>query len=183
MSALYYRLPVALAASLSLTLAACGSQSAKAPSSVRQVASNEDAGLDTDATIWTMLGIAKEHPREEPGPKTGPGVNPVLWQAAHDTLAFVKFESEEPATGVMVSDWFSPAGRPNERFKVTVFITSRVLRTDALAVRVSRQVRSPEGAWVDAQADMKLNSELDAAILRRAREVRRQWFPNEVEIE
>jgi hypothetical protein len=181
MSALYYRLPLVVAASLSLTLTACssGSQSAKAPSNVRQVAANDDDGLDTDATIWTVLGIAKEHPHQEPGPKTGPGVNPILWQAAHDTLDFVKFEAQDPATGVMVSHWFSPEGRPNERFRVSVFITSRVLRTDSLSVRVRRQIRSPAGAWADAEPDTKLNSQLDAAILRRAREVRRQWFPSE----
>jgi hypothetical protein len=185
MSALYYRLPFALAASLSLTLAACssGSQSAKAPADVRQVASNSNDGIDTDATIWTLLGLASEHPHQEPGPKTGRGVNPILWQAAHDTLDFVKFSAEDPATGVMESHWFSPAGRPEERFKVTVFITSRVLRTDSLSVRVRRQTRSPAGTWVDAEPDMKLNSQLEAAILRQASILRRKWFPHEEEHE
>lgn len=179
MSALYYRLPFVLAASLSLTLAACGSQSAKAPADVRQVATNEEKGIDTDATIWTVLGISSEHPRQEPGPKTGPGVNPILWQSAHDTLDFVKFSAEDPQTGVMVSNWYSPEGRPNERFRITVFILNRVLRTDSLNVRVRRQLRSPQGNWADAQADLKIDSALDAAILRRARQLRHEWFPNE----
>jgi hypothetical protein len=179
MSALYYRLPLALAASLSLALAACGSDGANGPAGPQRVAANESQGIDTDATIWTVLGLAREHPHEEPGPKTGPGVNPILWQAAHDTLDFVKFSAEDPMTGVMVSHWYSPAGRPNERFKVSVFIVNRVLRADSLAVRVRRQVRSPQGEWADAQADLKIDSELDAAILRRARELRHLWFPNE----
>ncbi|HEV2302060.1 MAG TPA: DUF3576 domain-containing protein [Stellaceae bacterium] len=181
MSALYYRLPFVAAASLSLALAACGSNSAKAPApaGVQRVAANEPHELDTDATIWTVLGIAHEHPHAEPGPKTGPGVNPILWQASHDTLDFVKFSAEDPKTGVMVSHWYSPAGRPNERFKITVFIVSRVLRTDSLNVRVRRQVRGPTGDWADARADLTIDSALDTAILRRARELRHAWFPNE----
>jgi hypothetical protein len=179
MSALYYRLPLAAAASLSLALAACGSDTAKAPAAPQRVAANDSQGIDTDATIWTVLGLAKEHPHAEPGPKTGPGVNPILWQAAHDTLDFVKFSAEDPQTGIMVSHWYSPQGRPNERFKITVFIVNRVLRTDSLTVRVRRQVRSPQGGWTDAQPDLKINSALDTAILRRARELRHEWFPDE----
>ena len=185
MSALYYRLPFALAASLSLPLSACGGHSAKAPPPVAgvRVAANDEKGIDTDATIWTVLGIAKKHPRAEPGPKTGPGVNPILWQSAHDALDFVKFSAEDPLTGVMVSDWFSPAGRPNERFKVTVFIVSRVLRSDSLNVRVRRQVAGSDGAWADVEPDPKLDSQLETAILKRSRELRREWFPNEAEYE
>ena len=43
--------------------------------------------MDTDDTIWTLLGIAKEAAADF-GPHTGPGVSPVLWQATLDTLNF-----------------------------------------------------------------------------------------------
>ena len=132
--------------------------------------------MDTEATIWTVLGFAKKPSEHEPGPQTGSTVSPILWQAARDTLNFVKFSSEDPLTGLLVSDWYSPRGKPNERYKINVFILSRELRSDSLAVTVDRQVLSDTGQWQATTIARKVEDDLENAILMRAGQLKRAWL-------
>ncbi|MGH7110609.1 MAG: DUF3576 domain-containing protein [Stellaceae bacterium] len=169
----YYRLSPVLLASLSLALAAC----AHPPSQLSAVtpppkpSTQKAQGIDTDATLWTFLHLAKERPPPGSGPHIGGMVSPVLWKATHDTLAFVPVASEDPITGALATEWYSPPGKPNERFRVSVYILSRALLTSSLAVRVQRQTRSPQGQWTDAPVDEKINIELENTILNRARQI------------
>lgn len=178
MSALYYyRSLLALAASVSLALAGCGSsppEKAAGPTNGPKLAANTADELDTDATIWTVLGLAKERKNEPTGPLTGAMVSPILWQAAHDTLDFVKMASEDPMTGSLVTEWYSPADKPDERFRATIFILDRALRSDSIAVTVDRQQRSKDGQWVDATIDRQTDDRLATAILTRARQIRHE---------
>jgi Domain of unknown function (DUF3576) len=179
MPASYYRLLIAFAASLSLLLGGCTAarttQSdatvAQLPKPAQQQASAAPAGeMDTESTIWTLLGIAKK-PSQSPGPTTGPGVSPVLWQATLDTLNFVEMDSMDPMAGLAVTKWYSPKNKPTERFRITAFIKSRALRSDALAVTVERQVRSPTGQWQDGTVAADVANNLENDILERARQI------------
>ena len=58
-------------------------------------------------------------------------------------------------TGLAVTDWYSPTGKPDERLRVTAFIKARALRSDSIAVTVERQTRSPAGQWQDAPVAQK----------------------------
>ena len=189
MSAMHYRLSVALAASLSLAVAACGlepvgwSEQPNAAStqrpeaaSAQQASTNEPSELDTEATIWTVLGLAKKESQRSPGPQTGSTVSPILWKAARDTLNFVTFTSEDPLAGSLVTDWYSPSGKPNERYKVNVFILARSLRSDALAVTVTRQARLGDGNWLETTIARQVETDLETAILNRARQLKREWM-------
>lgn len=203
MSPLHYRLSVALAASLSLALAACGASppatpqasaappvspapqanaapraggSPQNPANVKPVAADAPGDIDTESTIWTVLGLAKKQSVHQPGPHTGNTVSPILWQAALDTLDFTTFSSQDPLTGELVTDWYSPKEKPNERYKVNVFILSRMLRSDAVAVTVERQQQSAEGQWADSPIDRKVDDDLETAILRRAGQLKREWM-------
>jgi hypothetical protein len=177
----YYRLLLILAASLSLALNGCSGGRAAAPPGApitQTAAADESDEIDTAATIWTVLGIAKEPPRKQIGPKTGPAVSPVLYQASLDTFKFVKLASADPVGGAVVTDWYSPPGKPNERLKATIFILARSLRSDAIAVRVERQVLQPTGQWDASPVDRSVEDGLEAAILARARELRHLWYPD-----
>lgn len=174
MSNAYYRLSPALLASLSLLLAACShapSQEAAVPSLSPVHPAVRSDPLNTDATIWTMLGIARKKPPPDFGPHVGGTVSPVLWKAAHDTLDFVPVASEDPLTGVLATKWYSPPDKPDERLKVSVYILSRALRSSSLVVRVQRQTRSPQGQWVAASVGSKVDHALENAILDRARQI------------
>lgn len=181
MPALHYRFLLPFAAIFVLMLGACGSDNppAAAATKPKQVAANQSSGIDTSATIWTVLGLAHEHSHREVGPKTGPNVNPILWQAALDTLGFVKSASEDPETGELVTKWYSPEGKKEERFKIYVFVFHRALRSDSIGVNVIREQRSPEGKWVLASVKQSLDGALQLAILHRATQLRHKWYPHE----
>jgi Domain of unknown function (DUF3576) len=180
MSITHYRLSAAFAASLSLTLAACATpqsseQSQPAAPNAQQASTSAPSEIDTEATIWTILGFAKKESERHQGPQTGSTVSPILWQAALDTLDFAKLASEDPLAGSMVTDWYSPAGKPNERYKVNVFILARSLRSDALAVTVTRQARLGDGNWLETTIARQVETDLENAILNRARQLKREW--------
>jgi hypothetical protein len=183
MSVTHYRLAAAFAASLSLALAGCGAIQPGVPPTAanaqQAAAADEPEDIDTEATIWTVLGLAKKESdiRRQPGPRTGPAVSPILWQAALDTLDFVKFSSQDPLAGSMVSEWYSPPDKPNERYKITVFILDRALRSDSIAVTVDRQELSASGQWIDTTIARQVETDLETAILHRARHLRRAWAP------
>jgi Domain of unknown function (DUF3576) len=170
----YYRPLRALAASL-LLLTGCTATRVTQPDATaaqlpqaNQQASTDD-GMDTEGNIWTLLGIAKKPPRDF-GIRTGPGVSPELWQATIDTLSFASMDSLDSQTGLAVTDWYNPKGKPDERLRVTAFIKARALRSDSIVVTVERQTRS-SGQWKDAGVAQKLVEDLETAILQRAREV------------
>lgn len=185
MSVTHYRASLALAASLSLALAACatsppdeqraGGQPGAAET--QKASSSEPEEIDTEANIFTVLGLAKKESAKDPGPQTGRTVSPILWQAAHDTLDFVKYASEDPLTGSIVTDWYSPPGNPNVRYRINVFILSRALHSDSLSVTVDRQQRSADGQWAETTIARQVETDLENAILGRARELKRAWTP------
>nr|WP_242468745.1 DUF3576 domain-containing protein [Rhodovibrio salinarum] len=115
-----------------------------------------------------LLGTDEEAPQGG----TGIGVNAYLWRASLDTLSFMPVDSADPFGGVVLTDWYSPPETPNERFKVNLYILGRQLRADGLRVSVFRQERGPDGTWRDVEVQGQTATELENAILARAREMR-----------
>ena len=178
MSGRYYRLLSGAAASLSLIVAGCGSDR-PAATAANAAPGATPAVLDpmgTDATLWTILGLATKESEKSVGPQVGDDVSPILWQAAHDTLHFAGFGSEDPMAGLLVTDWYSPPNQPNERLRISVFITSRALHSDSVAVSVERQVRSPVGPWTDTPVARDVATGLEGAILRRAQQIHAEHY-------
>ncbi|MFZ3237839.1 MAG: DUF3576 domain-containing protein [Stellaceae bacterium] len=196
MSTRYYRLSMSIAASLSLVLAACGSsppahQAAAAPgaggapanpasmqdpANIKTASADPHDEMDTEATIWTVLGLAKKPSVHQPGPRTGNTVSPILWQATLDTLAFAKFSTQDPLTGELVTEWYSPKDKPDERYKIDVFVLAREVRSDAVAVTIDRQQRTATGEWTESTVARKVQDDLETAILRRAGQLKREWM-------
>jgi len=100
------------------------------------------------------------------------GVNSYLWRASLDTIAFMPLASADPFGGVIITDWFSPAAQPTERFKMTVYILDRRLRADGVKVSVFRQEKGPDGSWMDAPSNAETGTKVENAILIRARQLR-----------
>jgi hypothetical protein len=100
------------------------------------------------------------------------GVNSYLWRAALETLSFAPMAQVDSNGGVMVTDWYTNPGSPNERVKVTATILDRDLRADALRVAASRQVLQ-SGQWIDAPVAAATVQKLEEIILTRARDLRR----------
>ncbi len=100
------------------------------------------------------------------------GVNAYLWRGAIDTLSFMPMASADAQGGVILTDWYQPAGAQDERFKIAAYILDRRLRSDALRLSVFRQTRLNGGEWQDAPAAPNTASDITARILERARQLR-----------
>lgn len=112
---------------------------------------------------------------DDAGPQSGGGVgiNGFLWRASLDTVAFMPVASADPFGGVIITDWYAMPETPGERFKLNVYILDRQLRADGVRVAVFKQSREKKsGAWRDAAVPAQMATEMENAILTRARELR-----------
>ena len=101
----------------------------------------------------------------------GIGVNSFLWRASLDTISFMPLSSADPFGGVIITEWYTPPESPDERFKLTVYILDTRLRADGVRVALFRQERE-RGEWEDSNASAEARTELEDAILTRARQLR-----------
>jgi hypothetical protein len=184
MSASYYGLLLGVAASLSLLTAGCSSDRradiAADPVTgiipAQPVVESTPGEPDTEATLWTVLGLAKRESERNIGPQTGATVSPVLWQASQDTLHFAGISAEDPMAGLLMTEWYSPPGKSNERLRVSIYISSRALRSDSFTVTVERQARSPTGEWSGTPVARDVVTGLENAILLRARQIHAERY-------
>jgi hypothetical protein len=100
------------------------------------------------------------------------GVNGYLWRATLDTLSFMPLASADPYGGVVITDWYINPEAPNERLKVTVYILDARLRADGLNVAVFKQNKNAGGEWIDAPSANETETQLENAILDKARRLR-----------
>lgn len=118
-----------------------------------------------------LFGTKANNKQESSG--TGVAVNAYLWRASLDTINFIPLISADPFGGVIITDWYTPAEAPTERMKVQITILDRELRADGVRVAVFKQQAARNGStWVDAQVDPRTNTEIENAILTRARQLR-----------
>ena len=110
------------------------------------------------------------HSHTAPAPAIG--VNGYLWRASLDTLAFMPLASADPYGGTIITDWYVVPEKPDERFKCTVYILDTRLRADGLNVTVFKQVKGATGDWTDAPVADQTASDIENAILTRARQLR-----------
>ncbi|MFH1805692.1 MAG: DUF3576 domain-containing protein [Pseudomonadota bacterium] len=110
--------------------------------------------------------------QQQQGGGSGIGVNSFLWRASLDTLSFMPLSSADPFGGVIITDWYSPAETPNERFKITTYILGTALRSDGVRVSVFRQVRAGSDQWADAVVEPGTATAMEDSILTRARQLR-----------
>lgn len=104
---------------------------------------------------------------------SGVAVNAFLWRASLDTINFIPLVSADPFGGVIITDWYTPSEAPNERMKVQITILDRELRADGVRVSVFKQQASAKGGgWVDTPVDPHTNTDIENAILTRARQLR-----------
>jgi hypothetical protein len=101
------------------------------------------------------------------------GVNAFLWRASLETVSFAPLLQADSAGGVIVTDWYTNPGDPNERVKLTITILDQDLRADALRVNAVRQV-AQGGSWVDAPVQAATVQKLEDIILTKARDLRRK---------
>jgi hypothetical protein len=159
-----------------LALAACGRGknpefTVYDPKDQRQ---RDQYGTVTGQDGFTLFGQGSRRRAEAEGGGGGGGgigVNAYIWRGALETINFMPLASADPFGGLIISDWYQPPERPDERLKLHVLILDRALRADAVKVSVFRQTRLSDG-WVDAPVDPQTATALEDKILTKARELR-----------
>ena len=139
--------------------------------SVKRVESQSDSGPDK-GLLNTWLGLNDQSDGSAGGNATGISVNGYLWRAALDTISFMPLAQADPFGGTILTDWYRPPETRGERFKVNVYILDSDLRADGLRVSVFRQRLDPSGVWLDARVSKETGTNLENAILKRARQMR-----------
>lgn len=163
-------------AALSALLVACGGNSSDEvyPDDDYRGPGTTSYDADKATGIFGPDGLTifggPETPQGQGGP--GIGVNAYLWRASLDTISFMPLSSADPFGGVIITDWYSPPETPNERFKINVRILGRDLRADGVQTSVFRQRLNASGSWVDERVADNTATDLEDAILTRARQLR-----------
>jgi hypothetical protein len=132
-----------------------------------RVESSQDR--DSGNLLSSLFGSQQNN---QGGGAAGVGVNSFLWRATLDTVSFMPLASADPFGGVIITDWFSPPETPDERFKINVFILGRELRADGVRASVFHQTKNAAGQWAEAPVDANTGTDLENAILTRARQIR-----------
>lgn len=117
------------------------------------------------------LNILGGDDKTKQGAGSGIGVNAFLWRASLDTLSFMPVASADPFGGVIITDWYTPPGATDERFKLNIYIIDRQLRADGVRVSAFREVRKGND-WISAQVADDTARKLEDSILTRARQLR-----------
>ncbi len=119
-----------------------------------------------------LTGIFKGSDKESESNASSIGVNSFLWRASLDSLSFMPISSADPFGGTIITDWHSPDGIEDERFKINVFILTPQLRADGLRASIFKQVKGVDGQWVEQAVSKETNTQLENTILTRARQLR-----------
>lgn len=155
---------------IALSLAACaGSRQPDPIYTPQELERRNQVGSIFGSEGLTFGGSRRARPDEE---GSGLGVNSFLWRAALDTVSFMPVVSADPFGGTIITDWFTPGDQPGERVKVNLYILDRQLRSDGVRAAVFRQAREPSGNWRDVPVARETNTQMENAILARARELR-----------
>ena len=120
---------------------------------------------------FRLPGFGGGAPKGGAGAASQLGVNGYLWRATLDTLSFMPLASADPYGGVVITDWYVNPEKPDERFKATVYILDTRLRADGLNVTVFKQISDGAGGWTDAQTAAQTETDIENAILTRARQL------------
>ena len=170
MSAPRYRRLLVVAAALALAgCAQSGALEYDTPPTKSEYRGDPTPG---QGTLFGPEGLSLFGGEQKAEPGAPIPVNSYLWRAALDTISFMPLASADPFGGVIITDWYTPDESTAERFKMTVYILSRQLRADGIRVAVFRQYRDAAGEWADGPVDPATATELEDAILTRAREMR-----------
>jgi hypothetical protein len=165
---------VLLAMSLTVGLGACGLVKPNPTNPGYQGLGSPTDPFNTGGTLGGDAGLFNFGGSKNNGTGgggAGIGVNAFLWRGALDTLSFLPLTSADPFGGVIITDWYSPADAPGERFKATAYILGKDLRSDGIRVSVFRQVNQG-GRWVDAPVSSVVQADIENKVLDRARKLR-----------
>jgi hypothetical protein len=156
--------------SILLLLIACGSVKSDTTNYPKN---HEDARRESRGKITGEDGLNVFGGKEKDDDNgAGLGVNSFMWRATLDTLSFLPITQADPFGGTVVTDWYEDPNAQGERFKINAYILSEKLRSDGIRISVFKQKLDEKLGWRDEKVAESTASDLEVAILTRARQLR-----------
>jgi hypothetical protein len=156
------------------SLSACGGKiksEAKYPTGMERTSNDGNDIYSETPSIFGKDGLVFGNSKKDTKDDSPIGVNSYLWRASLDTVSFMPLASADPFGGVILTDWYSPPGTTDERFKMNIFILDKQLSAEGVQVKIFRQKRT--GAdWRDVTVTDDTSRQTEDAILTRARQLR-----------
>ena len=91
-----------------------------------------------------------------------------LWRASLDVLDFMPLTSANYSGGVIITDWYSEQGNPDESIKITIRFLSNEVRSDAIDVDIFyKKCVAVNNCKINKQ-DGQLKKEITKQILAKA---------------
>ena len=94
-----------------------------------------------------------------------------LWRASLETIDFMPISSADSVGGIIITDWYSTPGNQNERCKLNILISGKVLKTENLKVTSFCQ-EFVDQKWINKSVDAENNIKIENAILNKAKKLR-----------
>ena len=92
-----------------------------------------------------------------------------LWRASLDVLDFMPLTSANYSGGVIITDWYSEQGNPDESIKITVRFLSNEIRSDNLRIIVhKKKCLSATKCKVTQLGNNEISNELLSSIVKTA---------------
>ena len=97
-----------------------------------------------------------------------------LWRASLDVLDFMPLTSANYSGGIIITDWYSEQGSPDESIKITIRFLSNEVRSDAIDVDIFyKKCIAANNCKINKQ-DGQLKKEITKQILAKAAVYKKQ---------
>ena len=91
-----------------------------------------------------------------------------LWRASLDVLDFMPLTSANYSGGIIITDWYSEQGNPDESIKITVRFLSNEVRSDAINVDIFYKKCVANNNCKISKQEGQLKKEITKQILAKA---------------
>ena len=91
-----------------------------------------------------------------------------LWRASLDVLDFMPLTSANYSGGIIITDWYTEQGNPDESIKITIRFLSNEVRSDAIQVDIFYNICVAVNNCKINKQDGQLKKEITKQILARA---------------
>jgi len=124
-------------------------------------------------SIGGILGNSKNNNTDSISSSTSMPINVYLWRGALETVDFMPLSSADPVGGTIITDWYSTTSNQDERCKLNIFISGRMLNTENLKVTSFCQ-QFENQKWVNKNINKENNIKIENAILNKAKKLKLQ---------
>tara|TARA_X000000950_G_C13649122_1_gene550884 strand:- start:114 stop:683 length:570 start_codon:yes stop_codon:yes gene_type:complete len=91
-----------------------------------------------------------------------------LWRASLETIDFMPLTTVDYSGGIIITDWYSDTGNPNEALKITLRFLSNEIQSNSIKVIVHNKNCSPTENCTISEIESNIKFELQKAILSKA---------------